>query len=154
KAIYGGRFGDQIKDSRIKFYGWFNGSGNWSTSRNSNTVDSYWVVPNSMALDQAVFRLEREVGSAQIDHLDWGFRATVDYGIDYRFFTAGGWFSDQLLVRNQLYGWDPTELYANLYIPGVAQGMIVTFGRWIATPDIETQYAPDNYMGTHSLLFT
>ena len=27
-------------------------------------------------------------------------------------------------------------------------------GRWIATPDIETQFAPDNYMGTHSLLFT
>ena len=27
-------------------------------------------------------------------------------------------------------------------------------GRWIACPDIETQYAPDNYMGSHSLLFT
>ena len=32
--------------------------------------------------------------------------------------------------------------------------MILTIGRWIATPDIETQFAPDNYMGTHSLLFT
>src|SRR5262245_45754899 len=154
KAIYEGPFGDRIKDSRVKLYGWANASGNWSNCKNSNTVDSYWVVPNSFQLDQLVFRLEREVDSAQIDHWDWGFRATVDYGIDYRYFTAGGWFSDQLLVNNQLYGWDPTELYLNIYVPGVAQGMIVTFGRWIATPDIETQYGPDNYMGTHSLLFT
>jgi hypothetical protein len=32
--------------------------------------------------------------------------------------------------------------------------MIVRVGRWIATPDIETQYAPDNYLVSHSLLFT
>src|SRR5258708_373602 len=32
--------------------------------------------------------------------------------------------------------------------------MIVTLGRWIATPDIETQFAPDNFMGTHSIQFT
>jgi hypothetical protein len=30
----------------------------------------------------------------------------------------------------------------------------VRVGRWIACPDIETQFAPDNYMGSHSLLFT
>jgi len=34
------------------------------------------------------------------------------------------------------------------------QGLIVRVGRWIACPDIETQFAPDNYLGTHSLLFT
>src|SRR5262249_21732666 len=39
-------------------------------------------------------------------------------------------------------------------IPGIAEGMIVRIGRWIACPDIETQFAPDNYIGTHSLLFT
>jgi hypothetical protein len=105
-------------------------------------------------LDQFVFRLERQVDSAQTDHFDWGFRVTYDYGIDYRYFTAGGWFSDQLLVHNLLYGHDLTECYANFYIPKVAQGMIVTVGRWIATPDIETQFAPDNYLGTHSILFT
>jgi hypothetical protein len=32
--------------------------------------------------------------------------------------------------------------------------MIVRVGRWIACPDIETQFAPDNYLGSHSLLFT
>src|SRR5262249_42428485 len=154
KAIYDGPWGEEIKASRVKAYGWINASGNWSTSRSSNTPDSYWVVPNSFQLDQAVLRFERHVDSVQTDHLDWGFRATVDYGIDYRYFTAGGWFSDQLLVHNFLYGWDLTEVYAELYVPWVAQGMILTVGRWIATPDIETQFAPDNYMGSHSLLFT
>jgi hypothetical protein len=32
--------------------------------------------------------------------------------------------------------------------------MILRIGRWVACPDIETQFAPDNYMGSHSLLFT
>jgi hypothetical protein len=105
-------------------------------------------------LDQFVFRLERQPDTVQTGHLDWGFRATYDYGIDYRYFTAGGWFSDQLLVHNLLYGHDLTEIYGEVYVPWVAQGMRVMVGRWIATPDIETQYAPDNYMGTHSILFT
>ena len=90
----------------------------------------------------------------QTDHVDWGFRSTALYGIDYRYMTAGGWFSDQLLKHNALYGWDPTEQYIDLYVPYVAQGLIVRVGRWIACPDIETQFAPDNYMGTHSILFT
>jgi hypothetical protein len=154
KAIYGGPCGDEIKESRIKAYGWFNASGNYSTAKASNTPDSYWVAPNRFVLDQAVLRLEREPDTVQTDHLDWGFRFTGDYGIDYRFFTAGGWFSDQLLVHNFLYGWDLTEAYAEVYVPRVAQGMRLMVGRWIATPDIETQYAPDNYMGTHSILFT
>jgi hypothetical protein len=154
KAIYGGPGGDAIKDSRIKAYGWINASGNWSTSTNSNTITSYWVDPNRLVLDQALFRVEREVDSAQTDHLDWGFRSTGFYGIDYRYTMAGGWGSDQLLVHNLLYGFDPTEQYVNLYVPWIAQGMIITAGRWIATPDIETQFAPDNYMGTHSILFT
>lgn len=41
-----------------------------------------------------------------------------------------------------------------MYVPWIAQGTILRIGRWIATPDIETQFAPDNYLGSHSLLFT
>jgi hypothetical protein len=154
KAIYGGPYGETAKDSGIKMYGWVNGSGNWSTSKNSNTPDSYWIVPNRVVLDQFVFRMERLPDTVQTDHIDWGFRSTALYGIDYRYMTAGGWGSDQLLKHNALYGWDPTEQYVDLYIPWVAQGMIVRAGRWIACPDIETQFAPDNYMGSHSILFT
>src|SRR5262249_23646280 len=47
-----------------------------------------------------------------------------------------------------------TEQYIDVYVPNIAKGLIVRVGRWIACPDIETQFAPDNYMGTHSILFT
>lgn len=154
KAMYDGPNGDAIKDTHIKVYGWVNGSGNLSTSKDSNTVSSYWVKPNSFVLNQGLLRFERELDTAQQDHVDWGFRSTHFYGIDYRYTTAGGFFSDQLLVNNRLYGYDPTEQYVQMYVPGVAKGMIITAGRWIATPDIETQFAPDNYMATHSLQFT
>ena len=146
--------GDFLKDERIKVYGWVNASGNWSSSDNSNLPTSYWIFPNQPVLNQAILRFEREVDSVQTDHIDWGFRSTWLYGTDYRFMTSGGWFSNQLLEHNRKYGYDPTEQYVNVYVPGVAQGMILTVGRWIATPDIETQFAPDNYLGTHSILFT
>lgn len=154
KAIYSTPCGEAIKRSRIKIYGWINGSGNLSTCRHSNTPDAYWIVPNRFELDQYVLRVEREVDSVQTDHNDIGFRSTFLYGIDYRYMTAGGWTSYQLLRDNRLYGYDFTEQYIDIYTPYVAEGMIVRVGRWIACPDIETQFAPDNYMGTHSLLFT
>ena len=129
-------------------------TGTWSTARNSNTPTAYWIVPNRYELDQLVFRLERLPDTVQQDHIDWGFRAVGLYGMDYRYTTAGGWFSDQLLLNNNLYGWDPTELYFDVYFPGFLGGTDVRVGRWIACPDIETQYSVDNYMGSHSILFT
>ncbi len=153
-AIYGGPYGDAIKASRVKAYGWLNPSGNWSTSANSNMPSAYWLVANQPLLNQAVFRIEREVDTVQTDRIDIGFRSSLLYGTDYRYMTAGGWFSDQLLKYNQLYGFDPTEQYIDVYIPRVMEGLIVRIGRWIACPDIETQFAPDNYLATHSLLFT
>jgi hypothetical protein len=153
KALYGGAYGEAIKDSRIQFTGWVTATGSWSTATNSNTPASYWIVPNRYELDQLIFKLERIPDSVQTDECDWGFRFISMYGMDYRYTMAGGWGSDQLLEHNLLYGWDPTEIYVNFYIP-FGQGTDIRIGRWIACPDIETQYAPDNYFGTHSLLFT
>lgn len=154
QVVYDSCWGDIIKKSRVKAYGWINGSGNLSNCTNSNTPDSYWIVPNKLELDQFVFRLERQVDSVQTDHIDIGFRSTYLYGIDYRYMTSGGWTSNQLLKHNYLYGYDFTEQYIDIYTPWIAQGMILRIGRWIACPDIETQFAPDNYMGSHSILFT
>jgi hypothetical protein len=154
KALQGTWYGDALDSERVRVYGWLNGSANWSTARHSNMPDSYWLYANQAELDQAVLRVERQVDSVQTDHVDWGFRSTLLYGIDYRYMTAGGWFSDQLLKNNRLYGFDPTEQYLDVYYPWLAQGLIVRVGRWIACPDIETQFAPDNYLGTHSILFT
>ena len=146
--------GDFMKDYRIRTYGWINGSINSSTNKFSNGPDSYWLSANRIELDQAVLKIEREVDSVQKDHVDWGFRSCGLYGQDYRFTTAGGWGADQLLVHNNRYGWDPIEQYFDVYIPYIADGVILRTGRWVACPDIETQLAPDNYMGTHSILFT
>lgn len=154
KSIYDTSWGKCLEKYRIRTYGWFNASVNASSCRHSNTPDSYWIVPNNAVLDQFVFRIERQVDSVQTDHLEIGFRSTYLFGIDYRYMTAGGWTSYQLLKYNKLYGYDFTEQYIDVYTPKVAQGMILRIGRWIACPDIETQFAPDNYMGTHSLLFT
>ncbi|MBI3820833.1 MAG: outer membrane beta-barrel protein [Planctomycetes bacterium] len=152
--IWSTSVGSALKDERIKIYGWINGSANWSTSKHSNMPTSYWIVPDNIQGDQFVFRVEREVDTAQTQSVDWGFRSSFLYGTDYRYMTAGGWTSDQLLERNQLYGLDATEQYLDIYIPKVEDGLVLRFGRWIACPDIETQFAPDNYMGSHSLLFT
>ncbi len=154
QALQGTPYNDFLVDNRVRMYGWVTVEGNLSTSNKSNTPDSYWIRPNHFDMDQALVRFERLPDTVQTDHIDWGFRLTGDYGIDYRYFTAGGWFSEQLYKHNSLYGWDPTEVYFDVYVPWVFQGMDIRIGRWIACPDIETQFAPDNYMGSHSLLFT
>jgi hypothetical protein len=156
KAVYGANtpWSEAVKDSRIQFTGWVTSSGTWSTATNTNVPASYWIVPNRYELDQLVFKLERYPDTVQTDHMDYGFRFVGVYGMDYRYTTAGGWGSDQLLEHNLLYGWDPTEVYFNIYIPGFLDGTDIRVGRWIACPDIETQYAPDNYLGSHSILFT
>jgi len=75
--------------------------------------------------------------------------------MDYRYMAAAGWGSDiELQNHNLLYGWDPTEVYFDVYFPGICEGMILRVGRWIACPDIETQFSPDNYLASHSILFT
>jgi hypothetical protein len=143
-----------LKDARIKVYGWVNGGISVSTSNKSNIPESYAIVPNRPELDQAVLRIERLPDTVQTDHVDWGFRITPMYGIDYRWTTSQGWFSGQLLNHNRLYGFDPVEAYALLYIPHILKGMTIKAGRYISPPDIEAQLAPDNYLFTHSLMFT
>ena len=156
KAINGGPCGDTFKNLKINIDGWVNASANWSNARNSNAPTAYWLVPNALELDQLVLRTQRTADTVQTDHVDWGFRSVLLYGQDYRYMVAGGWqpASDELLLRNEQYGLDLTEQYFEVYLPGITQGMMVRVGRWIACPDIETQYAPDNYMASHSLLFT
>jgi Putative beta-barrel porin-2, OmpL-like. bbp2 len=148
------RLSPALKESRIKVYGWVNPGISVSTSDESNIPESYAIVPNIPQLDQGILRFERLPDTVQTDHVDWGFRFTNLYGIDYRWTTSQGWFSGQLLKHNRLYGWDPLETYGLIYVPKVAKGMVIKFGRYISPPDIEAQLAPDNYLFTHSLMFT
>jgi len=151
--LQGNWIGDWFDTNRIKMFGWLDLGANLSTSKNTNFPVAYANIPNSLQLDQAILRFERVEDTVQTDHIDWGFRFTNLYGLDYRYTTALGYFSDQLLKHNNLYGWDPLEIYGELYVPGVADGMVLRLGRYISPPDIEAQLAPDNFLYTHSLLY-
>ncbi len=156
-ALWGGPHGEGWKKSGVQIYGWFNIGGNASSSSKggySNFPVAYAERANSVQPDQEVLYFERQPDTVQKDHIDWGFRLTLLWGIDYRFTTAKGIFSNQLLGKNQEYGFDPVMAYVDLYVPQVAQGMDVRIGRYISLPDIEAQLAPNNYTYTHSLLYT
>ena len=111
-------------------------------------------MPNSFQLDQLVYKLEREIDWVQTDHIDWGFKTTGLYGIDYRYTTAGGVFSQQLFITTIFMGSIRSSSGPSCTSREVFEGMVIRLGRWIACPDIEAQYAPDNYLASHSLLFT
>lgn len=172
QAIWSGSHGDWWKKNGIQIYGWLNFGGNFSTSHNvsngqalcgvspplnckyGNFPTAYDEVPNSIQPDQEVIYIERQPDTVQTDHFDWGFRISNLWGIDYRFTTANGYFSQQLLNKNKEYGDDPVMVYADLYFPHLARGMDVRIGRYISLPDIEAQLAPNNYTYSHSLLYT
>ena len=96
---------------------------------------------------------ERLADTVQNDHFDWGFRFSALYGEDYRYTTAYGLFSNQLLNHNDVNGFDFPMVYTDLYFP-VLQGMDVRIGRFISIPDIEAQLAPNNYTYVHSLTYS
>ena len=112
-------------------------------------------MPNAFELDQLVFKFERDADTVQTDHIDWGFRVVGLYGMDYRYTTAGGWVSDQLLKHNLLYGWDPTEAVrrrVHSRVPGGNRHPRRPLDRLPGHRD--PVLASDNYMGSHSILFT
>ena len=142
---------------RVKVYGWFNNGFDVSTSNKgdgANAPAAYYVNPNRVIPDQQVLYIERLPNSVQTEHMDWGFRFAQLYGQDYRYTTAKGIFSQQLLARNREYGNDPVMFYLDIYIPHIAKGMNIRVGRYISLPDIEAQLAPNNYTYSHSILYT
>ena len=155
-ALYSGENGKAWENSRIKIYGWVNAGFNVSTSDKhyGNAPAAYYIQPNSVQLDQTALYIERVPDTVQADHFDWGFRLTQLYGLDYRFTTANGYFSQQLLRENNKNGYDPVMAYVDLYWGQIAQGMNIRIGRYISLPDIEAQLAPDNYTYSHSILYT
>ena len=137
----------------VRVYGWFDPGVLLSTSANSTYPMTYNTDPNMINLDQLILRIEKTPDTVQTDHVDWGFRFSNLYGIDYRWTTAQGYFSNQLLGKNSLYGYDPVELYGQLYLPKLGEGTLFYIGRYISPPDIEAQLAPNNFLYSHSIFF-
>src|SRR5579863_2463207 len=155
-AIANTALGKTMADAHVQVYGWINGGGNISTNNvkpGGNAPAAYDYTPNTVQLDQAVVYIERLADTVQRDHIDWGFRVSALYGENYRYTTAYGLLSDQLLNHNLVYGIDFPMVYTDIYLP-VFQGMDVRLGRFISIPDIEAQLAPNNYTYVHSLTYT
>jgi hypothetical protein len=155
-AIANTGFGKLLNDSHVQIYGWVAPAGNISSNSvkpGGNLPISYDYTPNTVQLDQAVLYVERLPDEVQNSHFDWGFRVASLYGVDYRYTTAYGLFSNQLLKENLTNGYDAPMIYVDLYFP-VLQGLNVRIGRFISIPDIEAQLAPNNYTYVHSLTYT
>lgn len=154
--------GNPARPHSIKWYGWAaigaNGStnnrGNASKGIPANSPLAYDEFPNTIVLDQMALYTEKLADTVQTDHFDWGFRLTGLYGQDYRYTTSYGMLSQQLLVKNAQYGYDPVMFYVDLYFPKLAEGGDLRIGRYISLPDIEAQLAPNNYTYSHSILYT
>jgi Putative beta-barrel porin-2, OmpL-like. bbp2 len=149
-------FGQSLNDNHIQIYGWIDPGGNLSTNtvRGGNAPAAYSYNPNTVQLDQAVIYFERLPDTVQKDHVDWGFRIAPIFGENYRYTTAYGLFSNQLLNQNNNNGFDIPMAYGEVFIPQVAEGLMIRFGRYISIPDIEAQLAPNNYMYSHSMTYT
>lgn len=148
--------GKWMYDNHIQAYGWLNVGGNISTAngdKQGNFPAAYTYKPNTVTFDQAVIYVERVPDTVQQDHIDWGFRFSAIYGMNYRYTTANGVASWQLLKRNDEDGYDFPMVYGEIYIPKVAEGLVIRMGRYISVPDIEAQLAPNNYMYSHSMTY-
>jgi hypothetical protein len=155
-ALGNTQLGQAMSDAHVQVYGWVAPAGNLSSNTvkpGGNAPAAYDYTPNTVQLDQAVIYIERLADTVQNDHFDWGFRFSALYGVDYRYTTAYGLFSYQLLNHNDVNGFDFPMVYTDLYFP-VLQGMDVRIGRFISIPDIEAQLAPNNYTYVHSLTYT
>jgi hypothetical protein len=148
--------GKVLSDAHVQIYGWVDVGANVSSlhGKGGNAPAAYDYNPNTIQLDQAVVYMERAPDTVQKDHIDWGFRVSAIYGVDYRYTTSYGLASYQLLKHNANYGYDFPMMYGELYIPQVADGLLIRVGRYISIPDIEAQLAPNNYMYSHSMTYT
>ena len=155
-AIGNTSLGQTLNDAHIQIYGWGDVGGNLSNNKvhGGNVPAGYDYNPNRIQFDQGVVYFERLPDTVQKDHIDWGFRVAPIFGADYRYTTAFGYASYQLLKKNHEYGYDVPMAYGEVFIPQIADGLLLRLGRFISLPDIEAQLAPNNYMYSHSLAYT
>ena len=157
-AIANTGLGQWMASTNIQLYGWVDAGGNVSSNSvkpGGNAPIGYAYTPNTVQNDQDVVYIDRWPDTVQSDHIDWGFRLSALYGENYRYTTAYGIASYQLLKKNQVNGYDFPMEWIDVFVPQIGQaGTIIRVGRFISLPDIEAQLAPNNYMYTHSLTYT
>jgi hypothetical protein len=158
EALIGGTpIGKPLEDAHVQIYGWIDAGGNVSSAThgfggNAPVADSF--TQNAVQLDQAVVYIERVPDTVQKTSVDWGFRFAPIYGENYRYTTALGFFSNQLVNQNRFNGFDMPMAYGEVFVPFVADGVLIRFDRHITLPDIEAQLAPNDYLYTRSITYS
>lgn len=142
-----------LQSSDWHVYGWLEPIYNASNASQSNLPTGFSIVPNQMEFNQGALGIQKQADTSQNQHFDYGFKMVNWWGVDYRFSTMQGVFSQQLFQQNLLYGYDMPEAYLELFFPHIGEGTLVTVGRYQARADIETLYAPDNILISHSVEF-
>jgi len=132
-------------------YGWVEPSFNVSSAANSNLPTGFLIYPNQVEMNQLAIAMQKSADTKQNTHNDVGFKIVNWWGGDYRFSTMQGIFSQQLYQENLQYGFDMPEAYVELYFPHLGQGSLITIGRFQAKGDIESLFANDNYLVSHSM---
>lgn len=144
--------------SSVHFSAWATGAFNVSNSETygGNAPSGYVIDPNEVDLTEAIFRVVKYADTVQTDHWDWGMKVDLLYGKDYYMFLSKGLFSNQLIPSNgtdtspayKHYGYDIPQFYADLYTPGVAQGLNIRVGRVLTNA---TVYFGRNQLFTHTI---
>ncbi len=165
KTLSGTWIGERMEERRISASGWIEGSYSPSTNSVSNAPVTWNDRANQFLLNQLWLRLERAVDTESKD-VSFGWRVDTLYGTDYRFTLPRGLWNSQLLSssgKQNLYGVDLIQFYANAYIPDWFQGTDVRAGRLftpfgyeslegVSTPFVSRSYAfnfcpPFTHMG-------
>ena len=149
-AIANTDLGKLMKDAGIQVYGWVDYGGNISTSttKYGNAPAAYDYNPNASSWTRPCSTSSARPTPCRPTISTGASGCRRIYGENYRYTTSYGLASYQLLKDNNFCGYDFPMVYGEIYIPQVAQGMMIRVGRYISVPDIEAQLAPNNYMYT------
>lgn len=157
KSLQGTPLGCILDTNRFQISGWTEQSFTASSDAHSNLPMGFNYLANNYLLQQNWLRIERSVVTSGTTEPTFGFRwDTILPGSDYRFTIARGLFSGQLTDNHgepNLYGIDPIQIYAEAYIPTIAQGMDIKVGKFFALYGVETNDAVSNSLCSHAYSF-
>ncbi len=142
-----------LDSNQLNVYGWLEPTYNVSNAHENNLPTGFLILPNQIEMNQIALGFQKHIDTKQTDHAEFGFKIINWWGGDYRFSTMQGIFSQQLLQQNLMYGYDMPEAFMQLYLPQLGHGSVITIGRYQAKGDIESLFAPDNYLVSHSMTF-
>lgn len=141
-----------LEEQDVYVHGWLSPSYNRGSNSQTNLPIGFPFIPNQLEMDQGVVIVEKKVNTVQTQAVDVGFKLTNLYGLDYQFTVMKGVFSNQIAESLQN-GYDPVEAYTQIYFPFIAQGSILTVGRYLAPADVEVPYTNETTLVSHSMGF-